>query len=236
MPTENSHVRPSTLKGIKRLAKNLKTEYGSLARAQDAASCRAGYENFEHARRALTARTPEIPDELALLPSSLVAPATAEPTNSARKTPKNPRRTGGRTATVPYWTLLGGSRKYRRPNARMPVDGHRTVGRLLKEVMAVSYYRKGVLNRLESIRCTLDEWAEREYNHAELSNEVFFELYYHGDQGPFERSLPLEERGRHIKRLKQARTLLEQHYPDCAPLRSILGKLDAAIKSMQSWR
>lgn len=52
-------IRPSTLDGIKRLAKSLKRERGiQHARALDEAAQAAGFQNFRHASNALA--TPQL--------------------------------------------------------------------------------------------------------------------------------------------------------------------------------
>jgi hypothetical protein len=123
----------------------------------------------------------------------------------------------------------------RRPKGRMPIEVHAEVGQLLKSVLAVSYHRDGVHKRVDAVRSELDEWTQREYTHAELPNEEFFDLYYHGDHSTFQRSLSREEGERHVRSLEVAKQRLAEHYPDCAPLRSVLKKLDAAIASLQGW-
>ena len=52
----------------------------------------------------------------------------------------------------------------------------------------------------------------------------------------FSQSLTETERERHAENLMQAAKLLDEHYPDCPPLRLLLKKMDAAVKSLQSWR
>lgn len=117
----------------------------------------------------------------------------------------------------------------------MPIEAHAEVGRLLKSVLTATYQRKGVYNRVNAVRSELDEWTQREYNHAELPSEQFFELYYHESGSTFERALPVAERVRHDASLAQAKQMLSVHYPDCPPLRSLLKKIDAAQKSLQTW-
>jgi hypothetical protein len=140
----------------------------------------------------------------------------------------------GKQNTIGYiWTLVG---PHRRPNAKMPIEIHAEVGRLLKSVLVESYHRKGVHNRVDAIRSELDEWTQREYNYAELPNEQFFDLYYREELPKiYRRSLPREERERHVESLAQVKRMLSEHYPDCAPLRAMLKRADAAISSLQSW-
>jgi hypothetical protein len=112
---------------------------------------------------------------------------------------------------------------------------HAEVGRLLKSVLADTYERRGVYNRVNAVRSELDEWVQREYTASELPQEQFLELYYHGSGSSFPRSLPPVDRDRHVDRLTQVKNVLLRHYPDCPPLRSLLKKADAAIGSLRSW-
>ncbi len=147
-----------------------------------------------------------------------------------------PRKAAGPRSTVGYVRTLVGPQ--RRPKSKMPIEMHEEVGRLLKSVRVATSYRKGVCNRIDAVRAELDEWAQREYTRAELSSEQFAKLYYKENEG-FEsmasRSLSASERVRHASGLATAKTLLGKHYPECPPLRSLMRKLDAAIKSLQSW-
>lgn len=144
----------------------------------------------------------------------------------------SPKSNGQRNSVGFVQTFVG---PQCRPKGRMPIEAHAQVGRLLKSVLAATHHRKGVYNRVNAVRSELDEWVQREYNHAELSNEQFFELYYHESGSTFSRSLPEVERERHAESLTEAKKLLGKHYPDCPPLRSLLKKMDAAVKSLRDW-
>lgn len=118
----------------------------------------------------------------------------------------------------------------------MPIEAHAEVGRLLKSVLAVSYRRKGVYNRVDAIRSELDEWTQREYKRDELPDDKFFDLYYRDCPPPRDlRSLPAEERTRLVENLTQVKTTLAKHYPSCEPLRAMLKRADAAIVSLHTW-
>lgn len=163
-----------------------------------------------------------------------VSPGTIAKASAEKDKPKvlcTP--SNGQRNSVNYIQTFVGTQ--RRPKGRMPIEAHMEVGQLLKSVLADSYHRKGVYNRVNAIRSELDEWTQREYNHAELPNDQFFDLYYHESASTFSRLLTAAERERHAKSLAQAKKLLGEHYPDCPPLRSLSKKMDAAIKSMQSW-
>lgn len=159
----------------------------------------------------------------------MIAKASAEKDKpNALRTPSSSQRN-----SVGYVQTFVGPQ--RRPKGRMSIGTHAEVGQLLKSVLAATYHRKGVYNRVNAIRSELDEWTQREYNHAELPNEQFFELYYHESGSTFSRSLTDAERERHDESLAHVKKLLGEHYPDCPPLRSLLKKVDAAAKSLQSW-
>lgn len=162
-----------------------------------------------------------------------VSPGAIVKAAATKDKPEMPRKSGGQRNSVGYVQTFVGPQ--RRPKGRMPIETHAQVGRLLKSVLEDTYYRKGVYNRVDAIRSELDEWTQREYNHAELPNEQFFDLYYNESGSMFSRALAEAERERHVQSLAQAKILLGEHYPDCPPLRSLLKKVDAAIKSLQDW-
>lgn len=161
------------------------------------------------------------------------SPGTIAKAATVRDKPQTPRKSNGQRNSVGYVQTFVGPQ--RRPKGRMSIGTHAEVGQLLKSVLAATYHRKGVYNRVNAIRSELDEWTQREYNHAELPNEQFFDLYYHESGSTFSRSLTEAERKGHAESLAKVRKLLGEHYPDCPPLRTLLKKVDAALKSLQSW-
>lgn len=153
---------------------------------------------------------------------------------TARKVPAAERKPRAGNSSVPYSMILSGSG--RRPDRRMSIGGHSAVGALLKKVIAGSYGRAGVKKRIESVRCELDDWVQIEYDDKELPSSQFFELYYRDPS-----ALPAGEKGAagkeiNLQRLAEAKAILEREYPDCAPLRRLFSKIDAAAKSLQQWK
>lgn len=133
--------------------------------------------------------------------------------------------------SVGYHLVLGGHQ--RRPKATMPVELHAEVGGLLKNVLAKTRGRAGVYKRLNSVRSELDDWVQCEHDRKSLPDAVFFDLYYHEDDGArTSQEMPTPER--HIESLERARKILTDHYPDCAPLRSVMKKIEMAIGSLQA--
>lgn len=131
--------------------------------------------------------------------------------------------------SIGYGSVIGGLQ--RRPDARMPLDAHERVATLLKGVLAKSYERKGVYNRCDRIRCDLDDWVQREYKTSDLPAEQFNALYYGSlpeDAGRLTQASALECHAD----LDQVRALVTQHYPDCAPRRSLLRTVGLAQGSL----
>ena len=116
-----------------------------------------------------------------------VSPGTIAKAAAAKDKPKTPRKQSSQRNSVGYVQTFVGPQ--RRPKGKMPIEAHAQVGRLLKSVLKDTYHRKGVYNRVNAIRSELDEWTQREYNHAELPNEHFFDLYYHESGSTFSRAL-----------------------------------------------
>jgi len=139
----------------------------------------------------------------------------------------------GSNNSVKYSIFLSGAR--RRPKTRMPLEGHRLVGRLLKSTLIGTRARTGVHRRVDAIRCELDNWVQCEYKRNELSDDVFFDLYYHElpESDPLAAAPPSWDR--HIVSLEEIKATLVRYYPECSPLRQLLKKADLAIASLRAW-
>lgn len=124
----------------------------------------------------------------------------------------------------------------RRPNGSLPIEVHEEIGKRIKSVMAHSFLRPGVHQRLDRVRSELDDWLQREDEGKGLDNDRFFAVYYHGaPESSFSRSITLEIKAESALSLERVEHLLQQHYPECAPLRKLLGRLRSAKKSLQAW-
>lgn len=169
--------------------------------------------------------TPFVPPEAESDASKRLEKKTAKP---ARK-----RRIG---QTVSFRSLGGSGR---RPAQRMPLSGHREVGNLLQAVHREAYYRQGVVSAVGQVRNELDEWVQGEYTHEELPQNVFQELYYGGlpqKRATISRRPSLEQRQGWMADLERAKTVLAEHYPDCAPVSTLIKKLDRAKGSVEKWQ
>jgi hypothetical protein len=117
----------------------------------------------------------------------------------------------------------------------MPIKAHQEIGRLFKEARVATLFYKKAEKQIDSVRCTLDDWVQREYNRVELPGDVFFDLYYHDEGFEPERSPTSERKIALIKMLQRAKVILDAHYHDCQPLRAMHTKLDRAIVAIEEW-
>lgn len=139
----------------------------------------------------------------------------------------------GSNNSVAYSMFLSGAR--RRPKTRMPIEGHKLVGRLLKSILIGTRARAGVHRRVDAIRCELDNWVQCEYKRDELSDDVFLDLYYHElPEGDALAAAPAS-RDRHIVTLDEVKATLVRYYPECPALRQLLKNADLAIASLRTW-
>lgn len=154
------------------------------------------------------------------------------PAAEAKVLPNRPAKRGP-TATVGYRTPLSG-RDRRRPAAKMPIESHAEVGRHLKSVIFKVRNHNRVIDKcLNSVRCVLDNWVQCEYNRVELSDNVFFDLYYGEEKTLTDELIGETLTQRHVSNLLKARGVLAEHYPDCAPLRSLLKSIDGSISRLR---
>lgn len=147
--------------------------------------------------------------------------------------PKATRVVGKASNSVPYKMLFSSGA---RPNAKMPIERHSQVGRLLKEVLTATRGRAGVTKRIDLVRSELDNWVQLEYDRKTLPSSVFFDLYYHEKVEVPDAARGVLGRVEHIERLQSAKAILLSEYPDSKPLRDLTKKIDLAIKSLETWR
>lgn len=163
--------------------------------------------------------------------ATFISPAARTPQDVRRAKSVGTIRRRRSARTAPYQLLLGG--RNRRPLPRLPLEAHIKIARLLHSVLSDEDWE--VYRRLDSIRCTLDDWAQVEYNRRDLSDEIFHTMYYGeglGEDDP-ERISAATIWGK-ISNLEAVRGTLTHNYRDSAPLRSVLQKLDGALSRLKS--
>jgi hypothetical protein len=165
-------------------------------------------------------------------PFTFVSPAREAKIDAKSISPKARQRPRGTGNSVRYSFDLSVGR---RPKGRMPIEGHKAVGRLLKSVLVGTRQRAGVHSRVGAIRCELDNWVGCEYKRGELPDEVFFDLYYHRLPEGDPLAVSPASRDRHIASLAEVAATLTRNYPECPPLRTLVRKVELAIASLQAW-
>lgn len=128
--------------------------------------------------------------------------------------------------TIPYHFTFGSAR--RRPSGAMGVPGHIKMARILKAVIHSRHRPWGAYQRVNSVRSTLEDWMALEIGNKELEGSEFFDVYY-GDpdsEGPYSKAA--QSRTGLVRILGELKVMLRDAYPDCAPLRQQLHKIEMA--------
>lgn len=73
----------------------------------------------------------------------------------------------------------------------------------------------------------------REIGNKELAGPEFFDVYYHDadSEGPYAEAA--QSRGGLVRILRELKSMLRGAYPDCAPLRQQLHKIDMAVSLIE---
>jgi hypothetical protein len=151
----------------------------------------------------------------------------------AEAAPKRPRAPAGSTVEYHQMFVRGA---LRRPNGKMPLEMHERLGQILKGVLAKSRPRRGVYNRLNEVRSDLEEWMGREHRDADIPNDRYLAVYYGDGALSVEGHRGEDTKSEFTSRLAEVQQVLIEHYPDTAPLRAMLSKIEAARKSAETWR
>lgn len=134
-------------------------------------------------------------------------------------------------ATTPYGSKSSGAR---RPNGRLSLINHVDLGARLKAVIANNPRAQFSRNKLEMIRCELENWMFCEQKGSDIDEVGGFRVYYGAaDSAPVNGRQNLSF-GEMLSHIAKVRNILAKGYPDCAPLRSMLSKLDATSKALSA--
>lgn len=129
--------------------------------------------------------------------------------------------------TLPYSYNLGVTQ--RRPAGKMGIQNHIQAGRIIKAVLRSGYATSSTEMGLGSLRSNLEDWMEMEKSRGELEGSEFFEVYYSEAAGDAEiRELAKTPDGA-ISMLEDLKRLLIGSYPNCAPLRRQINRIDRAV-------
>src|SRR5690606_18489836 len=110
----------------------------------------------------------------------------------------------------------------KRPNAKMSISSHKKIADQLKVVKGAVEYNKKAFNLILSVQSTLDDWIQQEYrDKTELSDEVFFQMYFGQISSSALLSPTHHEKQALIKKLKSCQQVLRTHYHECSPISSL---------------
>jgi hypothetical protein len=111
----------------------------------------------------------------------------------------------------------------------MPVADHIETGRIIKSVLHSSQTPSSVERRMNTLRSTLEDWLALEIGHSQLDGPEFFDVYYRDadSEGPFAEAA--QSRSGLIRILGELKQKLQGAYPNCAPLRDELRRIDTSV-------
>lgn len=129
--------------------------------------------------------------------------------------------------TIPYSYSRGSSQ--RRPAGKMGIERHIEAGRIIKAVLWSGQMTYAVINRMNSLRAVLEDWMTLEIDRGQLEGPEFFEVYYRETEG----DNPYRERAKSrvgiVAMLGDLKQMLQTAYPDCAPLRKQIHRIDMSV-------
>ena len=133
--------------------------------------------------------------------------------------------------TVPYNYNPGTSR--RRPIGKLGIEGHLEAGRIIKGVMRSAHSPAVVFSRMSSLRSELEDWLSLEIENGELEGPEFFEVYYSDTKADKAYQVDLQSSGDVIASLQALGRKLTAAYPNCAPLRKQLRRIEVSIAMIE---
>ena len=160
---------------------------------------------------------------------TFVSPMAVTPQDQRRARAKGTIYQIPSKTTEPYSRMWSSRRK---PIGTLGIPDHREAGRMIKALLRSNARPWSVRNRLETLRCTLEDWLGKEVERQEMSDNDFFDVYYHeiAQDDPFVAIAATSDGV--IELLGRLRSKLMQTYPDCAPLRRLTGGIDTAERMM----
>ena len=137
--------------------------------------------------------------------------------------PKPEGRSGPRNS-VTYHATFGDRRS--RPAAKLPLSTHERMGELLKAALGNINSFSRPHDQLGRIRSELEDWLAGEYPSTELDRDTFLQVYYKELKDKRLVGTSGRETELALSQIDEVRGTLVTNYPDSAPLRAMLAKLD----------
>lgn len=163
-----------------------------------------------------------------------VSPAALTKQDRRRARSKGTVRPTATETTIPYAMMFDRAR--RKPSGAIGVPGHIEMGRILKAVIHSRHRPWGAYQRMNSVRSTLEDWMGFEIGSEELDGPEFFDVYYHDPdtEGPYAQAA--QSRDGLVRILGDLKGMLRDAYPDCAPLRAQIHKIDMAVSLIEQMK
>lgn len=136
--------------------------------------------------------------------------------------------------TVPYNYDPGTTQ--RRPKGKLGVDGHIEVGSLIKAVMSSRFAPSGVRARMSSCRFELENWLCLELETGQLEGSEFYDVYYGWTDEDEMFQNALTSASDLVAALNNLKQKLKTAYPDCAPLRQQVQRIDMSTSMVKKAR
>jgi len=146
-----------------------------------------------------------------------------------RRAPRKPTEEPVRHRnSIAYTKSLSGERRSR-PAAKLDLAHHRKMGDLLKIAMLSTEMFSRAGRSLSSVQSELDDWLALEYPRDVLPDKEFKQYYYGRLSLDLDGKTVRERAGSRPAMLAEVRGILATNYPDSAPLRNMLKRIDALI-------
>lgn len=137
--------------------------------------------------------------------------------------PKPPARVGPRNS-VTYSATFGDRRS--RPAAKLPLAVHDRMGELLKAATQNIKAFSRPHDQLNRIRSEIEDWMAGEYPSTELDRDRFLQTYYKELRDASMLAPSGRETTTALDQIGELRSLLIANYPESAPLRHMLTKIE----------
>ncbi|WMT87052.1 DUF5623 domain-containing protein [Pelagibacterium sp. 26DY04] len=159
---------------------------------------------------------------------TFTSPKAHTPQDLRRARPRGTIFPTATSTSVPYSFSMGTRR--RRPKGALGVAGHIEAGSIIKAVMSSGQRPWGVYTRLNTLRSNLEDWMSLEIGPKELEGPEFFDVYYRAtaSDAPFEKAAATRQGV--IDLLLTLKSILQAAYPDSAPLRREIKRVDMAVQ------
>lgn len=129
--------------------------------------------------------------------------------------------------TVPY-NYDPGCRS-RRPAGALGIEVHMAAGRIIKTAMRADFARYSLYTRMSSLRSELENWLALEIERGQLDGPEFFEVYYGWTDQDEAFLQTLQSKADVAAELQKLARNLTDAYPDCAPLRQQLRRIEMSL-------